>query len=100
MFSHSTSEVATSVPKLNGPRPLCAAGSALIGEFQVATEIRATARDCLLLSCNNRDECEDQLRLAKKEYNDTLVAWVTHRGFCIECRVRSADKDLMEFASF
>jgi hypothetical protein len=100
MFSHSKSEVATSGPMLNGAHWLCAAGSALIREFQVATEIRAAARDCLLLSSTTRDECEDHLRLAKKKYNDTLVAWATHRAFCVECRVTSADKDLMEFASF
>lgn len=100
MFSHSKSEVGISGPMHNGAQPLCAAGLALIGEFQVATEIRAAARDCLLLSSTTRDECEDHLRLAKKEYNDKLVAWVTHRAFCVECRVTSADKDLMEFASF
>jgi hypothetical protein len=100
MFSHSKSEVATSGPMLDGAQPLCATGSALIREFQVATEIRAAARDCLLLSSTTRHECEDQLRLAKKKYTDTLVAWVTHRAFCVKCRVTSADKDLMEFASF
>jgi hypothetical protein len=100
MFSHSKSEAATSGPMLNGAQPLCAAGSALIGEFQAATEIRAAARDCLLLSSTTRDECEDHLRLAKKRYTDTLVAWVTHRAFCVECRATSVDKDLMEFASF
>jgi hypothetical protein len=100
MFSQSKSEVGTSGPMLNGVQPLCTAGSALIREFQVATEIRAAARDCLLLSSTTRDECEDVLHLAKKRYNDTIVAWVTHRAFCIACRVTSADKDLMEFASF
>jgi hypothetical protein len=100
MFSYARSEVAKSGPMLNGAEPLCAEGSALIRGFQAATEIRAAARDCLLLSSTTRDECEDRLRLAKKKYNDTLVAWVTHRAFCVRCRVTSADKDLIEFASF
>jgi hypothetical protein len=100
MLSHSKSEIATSGLILNGAQRLCAAGPGLIREFQAATEIRAAARDRVLLSSTTRDECEDDLRLAKKKYSDTLVAWVTHRGFCVECRVTSADKDLMEFASF
>ena len=100
MFSHARSEVATSGPMFNGAEPLCAEGSALIREFQAATEIRATSRDCLLLASANREACEDRLRLAKRKYSNTLVAWITHRAFCVECRVPSADQDLMEFASF
>jgi hypothetical protein len=100
MFSHSKSEVTTSGSKLNGAQPFCVAGSGLIREFQEATETRAAVRDCLLLSSTTKDECEDLLRLAKKKYTDALVAWVTHRAFCIECRATSADKDLIEFASF
>jgi hypothetical protein len=100
VFSHSKSEIAIPGLILNGAQRLCAAGAALIREFQVATEIRAAARDCLLLSSTTRDECEDDLSLAKKNYFNTLVAWVTHRGFCVECRVTSVDRDLIEFASF
>lgn len=100
MVNHSKSEVARSGPMHNAAEPLCAEGSALLGEFQVATKMRAAARDRLLLSSTARDECEDLLRLAKKTYNDALVAWVTHRAFCVACRVTSADRDLMEFASF
>ena len=100
MFSHLKSDVARSGPMHNTAPPLCAEGSALIGEFQAATELRAAARDCLLLSPTTRDECEERLRLAKKKYTDALVAWVTHRAFCVDCRMTSADRDLMEFASF
>jgi hypothetical protein len=100
MFSYPKSEIATSGPQPNRARTLCAAGSALIRDFHEATEVRAAARDCLLLSSTIRDECEDHLRLAKKNYNDALVAWVTHRAFCVECLATSADQDLTEFASF
>lgn len=100
MFIQAKREEATSVPMLHGGQPLCAVGSVLIREFQEATKIRAAARDCLLLASSTRDECEDHLRVAKRNYNNTLVAWVTHRAFCVECRETSADKDLMEFASF
>jgi hypothetical protein len=100
MFTHAKSEVATPELMLNWTQPLCAAGSTLIREFQVATEIRAGARDCLLLASTTRDECEDDLRLANKNYSDGLVAWVTHRALCVDCRVTSVEKDLMEFASF
>jgi hypothetical protein len=100
MFNQSKGEVASSGPMFSG-QPLCVAGSALIREFQVATEIRAASRDCLLLSSTStRNECEEHLRLAKRKYHETLVVWITHRAFCVECRVTSADKDLMEFASF
>jgi hypothetical protein len=101
MFNHSKGEVPTSAPMLRAGQPFCAAGSALIREFQVATEIRAASRDHLLLSSTTtRNECEEHLRFAKRKYNDALVTWITHRAFCVECRVTSADKDLIEFASF
>jgi hypothetical protein len=101
MFNHAKGEVATSAPMLSCGQPLCAAGSVLIRDFQVATEIRAASRDSLLLSSTNlRKECEENLRIAKRKYNDTLVVWITHRAFCVECRIISADKDLIEFASF
>ena len=101
MFNHSKGDAAASAPMLNGGQPLCAAGSALIREFRVATEMRAGSRDFLLLSSTTtRDECEEHLRMAKRKYHDTLVAWITHRAFCVACRVTSADMDLMEFASF
>jgi hypothetical protein len=100
VFNQSKGEAATSAPILDGRQPLCAVGSVLIREFQEATKIRAASRDCLLLASTSRDECEDHLRMAKRKYNDTLVAWVTHRAFCVACRETSADKDLMEFASF
>jgi hypothetical protein len=100
MFHHSNDEAATSPPAPNGGLPFCPLGSAIFREFQVATEIRAASRDGLLLSSTTRNECEEHLRLAKRKYNDALVAWVTHRAFCVECRATSADKDLMEFASF
>jgi hypothetical protein len=101
MFNQSKGEVATSAPMMSCGQPLCAAGLGLIREFQVATEIRAASRDSLLLSSTTlRNECEEDLRLAKRKYNDTLVAWITHRAFCVACRITCADKDLIEFASF
>jgi hypothetical protein len=100
VVSHSKSEIAIPGLMLNRAQRLCATGAALIREFQAATEIRAAARDCLLLSSTTREECEDDLSLAKKNYSNTLVAWVTHRAFCFECRATSADRDLIEFASF
>jgi hypothetical protein len=100
VFSHSKSEIATPGLMLNGAQRLCAAGFALIQEFQVATEIRAATRDSVLLASTWRDECEDDLSLAKKNYSNALVAWVTHRAFCVDCRATSGDRDIMEFASF
>jgi hypothetical protein len=100
VFSHSKNEIATAGLMSNGAQRLCATGAALIREFQVATEIRGATRDRLLLSATTRDDCEEDLSLAKKNYSNTLVAWVTHRAFCVECRVTSADRDRIEFASF
>ena len=78
---------------------LCSIGFDLLHAYQDATSGRATAADNLLLSPQNRDQCEELLYAARKTYSNAFVNWVTHRSFCIDCRTESVSDDRILFAS-
>jgi hypothetical protein len=77
----------------------CLAGGALLHQFETAVEDRAEARDCVLRSDENRDQCEECLYSAKQRYADAFVAWVIHRSSCVGCRAESLGHDVEQFAS-
>lgn len=65
----------------------CSIGTALLHDYQHAVSRRKAARDRLLLAAEQRDAYDEKLFLTKLAHSRALVDWVTHRAFCIECRL-------------
>lgn len=78
---------------------LCSTGIKSLCTYQEAVQHRADARDRLLLSLEDRDQCEEHLFSANKQYGEAFVLWVNHRGLCLQCRAASLSSDLAQFMS-
>jgi len=83
---------------------LCALGTELIRQYEVATKDRDVARDIMLISSARQYKVqdppfEDLMLVAKQRYSQAFVAWVIHRGSCEECRAIYGRDDQVEFAS-
>ena len=78
---------------------LCDNGVVSLSEYRQAAEVRADARDSLLLASGCQEFREEFLFAAEQMYSRTFVAWVTHRGACVECRAASLANDRAQFAS-
>ena len=78
---------------------LCAHGTNLLHVFEHAVIERAEARDRLLVASGSPDVIEELLFDAKLKYSQAFVAWIAHRGICMECRTTSVKDDLAQFAS-
>ena len=83
---------------------LCAQGTELIRQYEIATKDREVARDILLTSSTRRYKVqdppfEDMMFVAKQRYSRAFVAWVTHRASCADCRAVYGRDDQVQFAS-
>ncbi|MDQ2844292.1 MAG: hypothetical protein M3Y72_25270 [Acidobacteriota bacterium] len=83
---------------------LCDVGTELIRQYEVATKDRETARDILLTSSVRQFKVqdapfEDLMLVAKQNYSQAFIAWVTHRASCAECSAVYGKDDQVQFAS-
>ncbi len=78
---------------------LCREGTVLLCKFEHAVQVRAEARDNLLLASEPLEVFEGLLFVAKVQYSHDFVSWVSHRGVCTDCRTTSVKNDLTQFAS-
>lgn len=78
---------------------LCRKGLEVFLEYKGAARRRGEARDRILLGKEPKSVCEKLLFEEECGYSQAFVAWVTHRGFCIDCRASSVREDRSQFAS-
>lgn len=78
---------------------LCRDGGLLLSSYRRASTHRSEMRDAMLLATERGAAKEELLFLAKQSYSEAFVAWVTHRGFCLDCRSQSIQEDRSQFAS-
>jgi hypothetical protein len=65
---------------------LCPAGTVLFQKLDAAAERREFAKSGLRVVPKRRREQDEEESVVRTEFEEALMNWITHRGFCIECR--------------
>lgn len=77
----------------------CATGTRLLHDYERAVRLRSLAKDQYDLASFAAGYSDVNLNSTKQIFGDTLVAWVTHRAFCLQCRSHLGRSERVLFAA-